>query len=60
MIVHVNNTKQNQIDYSKEIKIPKYKSLLDKYVDPKNYIGDDPNMMESDYQESASDGDSDE
>jgi hypothetical protein len=60
MIVHVNCTKQNQIDKSKETEIPRYKSLLDEYDDSGNYIGDDPKMMESDYQESESDDDSDE
>ena len=52
MIVHVNFTKQNQIEKSKETEIPKYKSLLDEYDDSGNYIGDDPKLMESDYQES--------
>ena len=60
MIVHVNFTKQNQIDEAKETEIPKYKSLLDEYDDSGNYIGDDPKLMESDYQESESDDDSDE
>ena len=34
--------------------------MLDKYIDSGNYIGDHTNMMESDYQESESDDDSDE
>ena len=50
MIDHVNHTKHITKEKSEVPVIPEKKSLLDKYDEAGNYIGDDTNLVDSESQ----------